>query len=133
MTDTITSCPSESPCVTFKVLLWKGNRNFSFMLLIYICHCQQYKVKLGLHVKCLEFLSDFKTIWIFLTNIDKSFHHKIPHRSIQWDPKLKHAGRWMDRHTRLSPLARRVTLQMCLKNSKQDTVKCDIYTEVHRA
>jgi len=42
-------------------------KNVFSVLLHYVFCCQQYGTHLGLHVKCLIFLSDFKQIWIFST------------------------------------------------------------------
>jgi hypothetical protein len=41
-----------------KVLPWKCNSEFFCVLLSYVCHCEQYKTCLGLHVWYLVFLSD---------------------------------------------------------------------------
>jgi hypothetical protein len=41
---------------------------------------------IGVHVKCLLFLSYFKEIWIFWTECRKIFRYHIAWKSVSWEP-----------------------------------------------
>jgi len=51
----------------------------------YIHWCQQYEKHLGLHIKCLIFLSNFNHIWIFWTDFPTISQKQILWKSIQWE------------------------------------------------
>ena len=52
-------------------------------------------VHIGLHVKCPLLLSDFNETWIFSRDFRRLFKHKIPWKSVQWEPNcsLRTEGR----------------------------------------
>jgi hypothetical protein len=86
---TLFPLPCHVPCVLLTYMLLsilkamqQKHNNALYLLLHYICCCQQYETHLGLHVMCLNFLSNFNHIWIFWTDFHVSSQYQILWKSV---------------------------------------------------
>ena len=71
---------------------WTQNVLIFFTTFVWnISHSKQkwemwWKIYIGLHVKDLLFLSDYKGSWIFSTDFRKIFKYQISWKFVQWEP-----------------------------------------------
>jgi len=80
------------------MLPWKDNNDLLFVLLINMWHCHKYNMYLGLHAKCLAFLSDFNQILDSVVRFQWKATISNLMKICQVEAQLIHAHRWKGRH-----------------------------------